>query len=169
MQIEQFEESDAYSLFVYAIRSQVTRDYYLRRLRIFFDHINLQPDRTIKERCNSFAEKGIKDPNWAFTCIIRFLQFQKERVEKEEITGATLRNFLKSIKLFCEMSDIPITWKKITRGLPKIRRHADDRAPSLEEVQKICEYPDRRIKAIVYTMSHLELDLGHGIICVGGI
>jgi len=24
------EESDAYSLFVYAVRSQVTRDYYLR-------------------------------------------------------------------------------------------------------------------------------------------
>jgi hypothetical protein len=28
------EESNAYSLFVYAIRSQVRRDYYLRRLRI---------------------------------------------------------------------------------------------------------------------------------------
>jgi hypothetical protein len=28
------EESDAYSLFVYAVRSQVTRDYYLRRLRL---------------------------------------------------------------------------------------------------------------------------------------
>jgi hypothetical protein len=33
------EESNAYSLFVYAIRSQVTRDYYLRRLRIFFNYI----------------------------------------------------------------------------------------------------------------------------------
>ena len=29
------EETNAYSLFVYAIRSQVIRDYYLRRLRIF--------------------------------------------------------------------------------------------------------------------------------------
>jgi hypothetical protein len=35
------EESSAYSLFVYAIRSQITRDYYLRCLRIFFNHINL--------------------------------------------------------------------------------------------------------------------------------
>jgi len=32
MQIEQIEESNAYSLFLYAVRSQVTRDYYLRRL-----------------------------------------------------------------------------------------------------------------------------------------
>jgi hypothetical protein len=114
------EESNAYSLFVYAIRSQVTRNYYLRRLRIFFNHINLEPDETIEQRCNYFADKGINDPNWAFNSILRFLQFQKERVEKEEITGATLRNFIKAIKLFCEMSDIPIPWKKITRGLPKI-------------------------------------------------
>ena len=125
MQIEQgeeeqpVEESNAYSLFVYAVRSQVTRDYYLRRLRIFFNDINLFPDRTMEERCNLFAAKGIKDPNWAFSSIVKFLQFQKERVRKEEITGATLRNFVKAIKLFCEMSDIPITWKKISRGLPK--------------------------------------------------
>ena len=33
------EESNTNFLFVYAIRSQVTRDYYLRRLRIFFNYI----------------------------------------------------------------------------------------------------------------------------------
>ena len=118
-------ESNAYSLFVYAIRSQITKDYYLRRLRIFFNHINFHPELTLEDRCNLFAEKGIKDPNWAFNCVVNFSQFQKERVEKEEITGATLRNYVKAIKLFCEMSDIPIAWKKISRGLPKIRRYAD--------------------------------------------
>jgi hypothetical protein len=35
------EESDAYSLFMYAVRSQITRDYYLRRLRIFLNYISL--------------------------------------------------------------------------------------------------------------------------------
>jgi hypothetical protein len=43
------EESDAYSLFLYAVRSPVTRDYYLRRLRIFFNHINLLPNGTMKD------------------------------------------------------------------------------------------------------------------------
>lgn len=71
------EESYAYSLFVYAVRSQVTRNYYLRRLRIFFNHINLLPRGTMEERCNLFAAKGKKDPNWAFSCIIKFLQYQK--------------------------------------------------------------------------------------------
>ena len=75
------EESNAYSLFAYAIRSQVTRDYYLRRLRIFFTYINLQPHSTIEERCNYFADMGINDPTWAFNCIVRLLQYQKERDE----------------------------------------------------------------------------------------
>jgi hypothetical protein len=47
------------------------------------------------------------------------VQFQKDRVNKKEISGATVRNYVKSIKLFCEMADMPIPWKKITRGLPK--------------------------------------------------
>jgi hypothetical protein len=84
MQVEQYEseleqiggqievkESDAYSLFIYAVRSQVTRDYYLRRLRIFLNHINLFPGTTMKERCNLFASKGKKDPNWVFSCIVK--------------------------------------------------------------------------------------------------
>ncbi len=58
------------------------------------------------------------------------------------------------------MSDVPISWKKINQGLPKIRRFADDRAPTLEEVQKISEYPDRRIKGIVYTMASSGIRLG---------
>ena len=41
------EESDAYSLFVYTVRSQVTRDYYLSRLRIFLNYISLLTKGTI--------------------------------------------------------------------------------------------------------------------------
>jgi hypothetical protein len=51
------------------------------------------------------------------------------------------------------MADIPISWKKITRGLPKGKKYADDRIPTIEEIQKLVEYPDRRIKAIVCTMA----------------
>jgi integrase len=152
--------SNPYSMFVYAIRSVLTRDYYLRRLRRFFDFIDLEKERTIEERCNLFADRANTDPNWAFNQIMSFLQFQKERVEKREITGATLRNFVKAIKLFCEMSDIPVPWKKIARGLPKIRRFADDRAPTIEEIRKIAEYPDRRIKAVLFTMASSGIRLG---------
>jgi hypothetical protein len=158
-QLEQGD--DAYSLYVYAIRSPVTRDVYLRRLRIFFNHIQLlSMNETMDIRCNLFAEKARSNSKWAFNNVIGFLQFQKERVENEEISPATLKNFVKAIKLFYEMADIEIKWNKITRGLPKTKRYADDRSPTLEEIQKIVEYPDRRIKAIVYTMASSGIRLG---------
>jgi hypothetical protein len=79
--------SNAYSLFVYAIRTQITRHYYLRRLRSFFNFINLLPNAKIEHRGNHFAALAIKDHDWTFSKIIGFLQFQKERVQKEEITA----------------------------------------------------------------------------------
>ena len=58
------------------------------------------------------------------------------------------------------MADITIAWKKITRGLPRGKRYADDRIPTIEELKKLIEYPDRRIKAIVYTMLSSGVRLG---------
>jgi integrase len=159
-QIQGVSLTDAYSLFVYAIRTEITRDYYLRRLRSFFDFIELLPNAKIELRCNRFAALAIKDHNWTFSKIIGFLQFQKERVQREEITAATLYNFVKALKLFCEMSDVPVSWKKITRGLPKVRSFANDRAPTVEEIRKMIEYPDRRMKAIILTLASSGIRLG---------
>ena len=33
-------------------------------------------------------------------------------------------------------------------GLPKEKKYAEDRAPTIEEIQKLLKYPDRRIKVI---------------------
>jgi integrase len=88
------------------------------------------------------------------------MQFQLDRANRKEITGSTVRNYLKSIKLFCEMADLSITWKKISRGLPRAKNYADDRIPSIEEIRKLLEYPDRRLKAIIYTMASSGIRLG---------
>jgi integrase len=147
-------------MFVYAIRSPYTKESYFRRLRRFFDGINFYEGETMNRRCNTFAYKGKNDSNWAFCNILKFLHFQKERVEKKEITASTLRNYVKTIKMFCEVTDIIIQWKKITRGIPRGKRYADDRAPTLDEIHKILEYPDRRIKPIVYTMASSGIRVG---------
>jgi hypothetical protein len=143
-------ESDPYSLFIFGFNSPSTKEKSVPRLNHFFDFIGITG--TLQEKCAMFAKKAIGQQAWAMSCVIKYLQMNKNRVERKEITGATLRNSVKVIKLFCEMNDILLPWKRITRGLPRARRYADDRAPTLEEVQKIVEYPDRRIKAIVCTM-----------------
>jgi hypothetical protein len=55
---------------------------------------------------------------------------------------------------------LEINWKRIKRGLPKAKTAANDRAPTLEEIRKLVEYPDRRIKPIVYVMCSAGIRLG---------
>ena len=88
------------------------------------------------------------------------MQFQLERFNRKEITGSTIRNYLKSIKLFCELADFSIPWKKITRGLPKAKNYSDDRIPTIDEIRKLLEYPDRRLKSIIITMASSGIRLG---------
>jgi integrase len=58
------------------------------------------------------------------------------------------------------MNDIDIKLKNLTIGLPKERKYAEDRAPTIEEIQKLIEYPDRRIRAIILTMISSGIRLG---------
>jgi hypothetical protein len=155
----ELEQPDPWSLYIYAMKAPMTRDRYQTRLAKFLDFIGMT-GTTLEDRAKAFAKRGKDDGNWSFNSILKFVQFQKDRVDKKEISGATVRNYVKSIKLFCEMADMPIPWKKITRGLPKGKKYADDRIPTLEEIKKVVEYPDRRIKAIVYTMSSSGIRIG---------
>ena len=58
------------------------------------------------------------------------------------------------------MNDIILNWKKIARGLPRAGKAANDRAPTIEEIRKLIEYPDRRIKPIVFTMISSGIRIG---------
>lgn len=89
-----------------------------------------------------------------------FVEYEKERARTGEISECTIPNYYRATKLFCEMNDIILNWKKISRGLPRAGKAANDRAPSIEEIKKIIEYPDRRIKAIVYTMVSSGIRIG---------
>jgi hypothetical protein len=159
------QEQDTWSLYLYALKSPVTRQKYQKRLEKFFDFLGME-GTTVEYKSKSFINRiQFEDENnnnkqWIFNNLIKFMQFHLDKVNRKEITGATVRNYVKSIKLFCEMADIPISWKKITRGLPRGKNYADDRIPPIEEIRKLLEYPDRRIKAIIYTMASSGIRLG---------
>src|ERR671912_384649 len=92
------------------MKSPITKKKYSRRLEMFFNFIKI-PGGNIEEQCLTFVNSGKNDINWIFTNILKFVLFHKERIHKKEISGATLINYLKAIKLFCEMSDLSINWK----------------------------------------------------------
>lgn len=93
----------------------MTRDRYKTRLAKFFGFIEIDDGNiSLEDKARMFAKKSKCDFNWVFANILKFIQYQEDRMDKKEITGATVRNYVKSIKLFCEMADIPMPWKKIT-------------------------------------------------------
>ncbi len=88
------------------------------------------------------------------------MRLQKDRAEKKEISEATVPNYFKPIKLFCEMNDISLNWKKIGRRIPHGRSYGQDRIPTVDEVKRILAYPDRRVKPAVLLMLSSGIRIG---------
>lgn len=145
------KESEPYDLFVFAINAEQTREKYITRMKKFLEIVGIDQEKklTLQERCIMFTDKARSENGWLVNVIIQFLQYQKNRVKSREITGSILRNYVKVVKLFCEMKDLYVPWKKLTRGLPKAKNYADDRVPRLDEIQKIIAYPDWRMRELI--------------------
>ena len=70
---------------------------------------------SIEEKCTKLYQftKKNKGANVIQSYLIKFINHQKQRIEKE-ISEGTLVNYIKAIKLFYSMNDIIINWKKKT-------------------------------------------------------
>ena len=150
---------DPLTEFYDSIRSPVTKDRYKARLDIFLKHIEMD-GTNLSERAKNFVEKA-HDLEWTTFVINNYMRYQKERAEQGEISESTILNFYKPIRLFLEMNDITgLNWKKITRRIPKGRKYGKDRAPTLSEIKKILDYPDRRIKPVILLMVSSGIRVG---------
>jgi integrase len=149
---------DSYEVFQSACATPVTLDRYTRKLKYFFRYMKLQG--SLKEQCKIFYDKASIDITWANRVIGGFVQNLRQRVATREITAATMHDYTKPIKFFCNVNFIDISWKRILIALPKARKRANDRAPTTEEVAKIMEYPDRRLPGIVTTMVSSGIRVG---------
>ena len=151
------DQENPLEMFMYALKAPESKRQYPKRLKVFFDFLTSKKELTnsdLQNQCIEFITKSQTDPKWANNKLMDFVLYQKERVYTNEIVYATIRNYLKAVKLFLEMnSDVPIVnWKRITKGLPSGKSAANDRAPTIDEIKKLVEYPDRRIKPIIYSM-----------------
>ena len=145
------EAADPLSQFLYALKAPETKRQWPNRLKVIFRFLDLTGDLDDQARqfVTLYRESGMTVVHGK---LISFISYQIQRAQKKEISPATIPNYLKAIKLFCEMNDIHLNWKKITRGMSRVKQAANDRAPTKGEIQKILEYPDRRIKPIICTM-----------------
>ena len=151
---------DPLQQFTYALRASETKRQYPNRLKVSMDFVRLEG--SIKQQAKMLKEKIHNDRDWFRVSLVRFFEFQKERARGNDIAYSTISNYYKAIKLFVEMNfDNPVVnWKKISKGIPSGRKAANDRAPTVEELRRLSEYPDRRMKPIIYLMASTGIRLG---------
>ena len=122
------------TIFLYALKAPETKRQWPRRLKVFLDFLKLDCT-TIEEKAKQFMIKARLNPGWAQDNLIKFIAFQIERARRNEISETTISNYYKATKLFCEMNELSLSWKRIRRGIPRGRRAPNDRAPTIEEIQ----------------------------------
>ena len=73
LKIKQQKEvlTDPYAVFMYAIKSSLTRKKYEGRLAKFFNFIGIAGE-TLEGRFAAFEQKTMADPKWAASMIIEF-------------------------------------------------------------------------------------------------
>lgn len=106
--------------FLYALESSEAKRQYPARLKKFFDYIGIKSNITettskenFKDQLNEqsiiFLEHARKNEKWVLIAILSFIEYLKVKQQYGEITVGTIKNYYRSIKLFCEMNDLVIT------------------------------------------------------------
>ena len=138
------------SLFLSMLNSPESKRQYPKRLQAFFNFLDIKGD--VSDQSSSFAKQykhQDDDGEELEGRLLAFASYQKERVKKE-VSPSTVPNYFKAIKLFCQANRISknIKWKNVTKAMPRGFSAADDRAPTLEEIQKLLEFPGQKDKTI---------------------
>jgi integrase len=153
--ITNIKDDHPLALFLSMLGSPESKRQYPKRLQNFFTFLGLQGD--IQDQALFFVKQfknKDSDGEDLERQLLRFANYQKERVAKDEISASTVPNYFKAIKLFCQANRISknIEWNLVSKAMPRGLNASDDRAPKLEEIQKLLEFPDRRIKPLVLTL-----------------
>jgi hypothetical protein len=76
--IEEVQQQDPMTIFLYALKAPETRRQWPRRLKVFLDFLKLE-GITMEERAKQFMIKARQNPQWAQDNLIKFIAFQIER------------------------------------------------------------------------------------------
>jgi hypothetical protein len=111
---EQPREQNPITVFSYTSRAPETKRQYPQRLRTYLNFLKLEGP--LEEQAKQFLSKARQNQQLAHNSLMQFIEFQKERCERKEISESTVSNYYKATKLFCEMNDLTLNWKKIAKG-----------------------------------------------------
>ena len=122
--VRQIAQTNAYSTFLLGLKAPETKRQWPKRLKFFLDFVEITGN-SIEARANLLYDIIQKEGSlWLQKQLMDFVFFQKRRVDNKEIAESTVSNYFKPIKLFCDMNNILVNWKLISKGIPRRRTAA---------------------------------------------
>ena len=113
---------------MYALKAPESKRQYPKRLKVFLDFLTSKNELTnsdLENQCKEVIIKSQTDPKWANKKLMEFGMYQKERVYKNQIVYATIRNYLTknkvSITIHTPLSPL-YTWVHIIENQNKFYR-----------------------------------------------
>lgn len=129
--LEQYKNSQAYFNFINSLKSKFTKETYRNNLLKFMNHYQLKDMSSLL----SLPVEDLRDK------IVKYF------LEKREASKSSQKVMTASLKHFCEMNDIILNWKKITKFIFSDVPKSEDRAYAHEEIRQILEHCDHRLTA----------------------
>lgn len=81
---------------MYGLRAPDTKRQYPRRFQYFLDFLGIPG--TLEEQAKQFVLKARENQQWAQESLMSFIDFQKDRVRRAEISESTITNYYKATK-----------------------------------------------------------------------
>jgi integrase len=138
----------SYTNFVNALRSPITRAVYDNGLKRFMEFCNVgHPDELLQ-----------KDPRMIQATIIDWIT--SLRNPPRSLSHASLNINKSAILTFYQMNDVTLNSKKIGRYLGERQRQHKDRAYTVDEIHKLIEISDERMKVVILLFASCGLRPG---------
>lgn len=140
---------EAVRQFLKGFNSEATKESYSKKLSQFLHRCGMTPDQLLAEAQGN--------PTSVQRLIIDYVEERRNKV-----SGSTINQTVVSLKHFFEMNDTEdaISWKKITKIMPRVRKTGSDRAPTIQEIRQMMESADTRIKCIILTCASSGIRVG---------
>jgi len=133
-----------YELFLNSLRSPATKrayDIYFRKYQEFMGSADL------------FCQNN---PRLVEEKIIEFIVSLRER----SLSYSAIRNYMMTIISFYKINDVLLRTDKISRFLPEYKKVKKDRAYTHEEISKLLEIADTRMRAVILILASSGVRIG---------
>jgi integrase len=148
-------EGSLYETFINAIRSEVTRKNYTFAIKKYMQY---QKFNKLEDLLTYSSSSSLPtDTKLIESRIISYIVHLKN---VEKIGHGTINGYIAAIMLFYAVNDINLNRKKIALYLPEQQKISDDRGYSTEEIAKMLEASDNRVRALILLLASTGVRIG---------